>query len=251
MAAGLLIFDLIYLILATLLYGSSAMVALRCHWVLAAPVFLLVLIAEVGLLTALCPRLVPGRYEPLKHKIYFGWLFRTLLRRILFLPPLKWVIFSSALLRFLALRALGARVAFVSFISNDVDLLDPSLVTIERSATLGARVFVPCHYLSGDRLILRATHIGEGALLAAEIFVGPGAQIGSHAEIGPRAALSVDVTIGERAKIGGCAMLDIRTKVGAGASVDPNVYVAPRTEIPPDAHWSKSSSTRSSAAPAV
>jgi len=262
MLAGIVAYDLIYLLLATLLYGSSAMLALRgargLPWFLALPVcalvFLLALIAEVGALTALCPRLVPGRYPLLKDKVYYGWLFRSLLRRILFLPGLKTVIFTSSLLRFLALRALGARVAFACFISVDVELLDPSLTTIETEATLGARVMISCHYVSGGKLMLREVRIGKGAMLAAEALLAPGVTVGERAQIGARASLGVQVTVEEAAEIGGCAVVDSFARVGARAQVGSYAYVPALAEVEAGARWeaaSNSASTRKSAAPAV
>ena len=141
MPAGLVVYDLLYFTLAALLYGGAGYGAVRiAHalpgwppilaWPIAVLGGLLALIAQVGLLSALCPRLKPGRYAMMKGPVFWGWIFRSLLRRVLLLPTLKWILFSSNVLRFLSLRAMGARVAFTTSISADVDLLDPSLTRV-------------------------------------------------------------------------------------------------------------------------
>lgn len=262
MLLGILLYDLIYLILATALYGSSALAAFRCArglpWFFGGPVFavvfLLALIAEVGVLTHLLPPLSAGRYLLLKDRIYYSWLFRSLLRRILFVPGLKWLIFTSGVLRFLALRALGAKVAFASFLSVDVDLLDPSLTTIEAEATLGARVMVSCHYVSGGKLLLREVRIGRRAMLAAESMVAPGATVGPKAVLGARASLGVQATVEEGAEIGGCAVIDSFARIGAGAQIGSYAYVPAMAEVPPGERWVAATSASpavKSAAPAV
>ena len=80
MALGLVVYDLLYLTLAALLYGGAAWTAARtAHelqprtpelvaWALATVAALLALILEVGLLTALLPALRPGRYQLMKGR---------------------------------------------------------------------------------------------------------------------------------------------------------------------------------------
>jgi len=262
MLPGILLYDALYLTFASVIYASCLALALRCApalpWPLAVPicalVFLLALIVEVGLLTALCPRLVPGRYLLLKDRVYFGWLFRSMLRRILFVPGIKWILFSSNVLRFLALRALGADVSLTSFVSTDVELLDPSLVCIEPLATLGARVMVSCHYVSGGKLLLKPVRIGTGAMLAAEALLAPGVTIGARASIGSRAALGVQVTVEEEAEIGGAAVIDSFARVGARAQIGTAAYVPALEEVAAGSRWDaarSAASMRTSAAPAV
>ncbi|MCA1826469.1 MAG: hypothetical protein ABR567_02915 [Myxococcales bacterium] len=262
MLPGILLYDALYLTFASAIYVSSLAIALRCAsflpWWLAVPVsslvFLLALIVEVGALTALCPRLAPGRYVLLKDRVYYGWLFRSMLRRILFVPAIKWILFSSNLLRFLALRALGARVSLTSFVSTDVELLDPSLVRIGPLASLGARVMVSCHYVSGGKLLLKPVQIGAGAMLAAEALVAPGVTIGPRASIGSRAALGVQVTVEEEAEIGGAAVVDSFARIGARARIGTAAYVPALEEVAAGSKRdaaSSSASMRTSAAPAV
>ncbi len=244
MGLGLLVYDLLFFALATVAYG----VALRAGFetfVRVAPVLtvpfavvpsavvaLLALILEVGVLTLLCPRLVPGRYPMLKGRVFFAWLFRSMLRRLLMAPGVKWAIFTSNVLRFLALRAMGARVAFASNMSSDVDLLDPGLLEVGRGATIGARCFASGHYVDRGLLVLAAVRIGEGSLLAADVMVGPGVTVGRKAIAKPCARLGPECSVGDEAQIGGSAVLDLGVKIGARADIGQFVYVRAGAHVP-------------------
>jgi carbonic anhydrase/acetyltransferase-like protein (isoleucine patch superfamily) len=235
----LVLYDLLYLSLATALYGCAGWVGYLCGrslplWagaplgVLAA---LLTLIGLVAVLTALCPRLEPGRYTLVKGPVAVSWVLRSILRRILFLPSLKAVLFSSNVLRFLSLRALGARVAFNSNISSDVDILDPALFSLGRGATVGARSFIAGHFIADRVLHLREVRIGADALLALQVVVAPGCVIGERAVLKPGASLSVGVQVGAGAEIGIGALVDTLARIGDGAIVGTLAHVPPRARV--------------------
>ena len=244
MAPGLLVYDLLFFGLATVTYAAALRAAAfvflelsaRAPWPFAVvPAFVagvLALIAQVGLLTLMCPRLVPGRYPAMKGRVFGGWLFRTLLRRLLMPPPIRWVIFSSNVLRFLALRAMGARVAFTASMSSDVDVLDPALLEVGPGAIIGAKCFTSGHYVDRGQLVLGVIRIGAGAMLAAAVNVGPGATVGAKAVVKPLAALGPDCVIGEGAQVGGEALIDIAARVGDGAHLGNRVHVRPGASVP-------------------
>jgi carbonic anhydrase/acetyltransferase-like protein (isoleucine patch superfamily) len=234
------LYDLIYLGLSAALYGCAGWIGYLCGrslplW-LGAPIgvlcALLALIAQVGILTRLCPRLEPGRY-PLTRmgRVAISWVLRSLLRRILYPPPLKVFLFSSNVLRFLSLRALGAKVAFTSNISSDVDILDPALFTLGAGATLGARCFITGHFSVDGMLHLREVSIGPGAQLALRVIVAPGCTIGEKAVLKPGANLSVGVQVGAGAEIGIDALVDTVARIGDGAVVGTRAHVPPRMRV--------------------
>lgn len=244
MALGLLAYDLIFVLVATGLYGLAAWtasevfgaLAARVAWQLAIfPSFLaglVSLVVGVGALTSLCPRPRPGRHKMMRGASFWGWLLRSLLRRVLFAPGLKWFLFSSNVLRFLSLRALGADVAFTANMSTDVDLLDPSLLVVEPGATLGTRSLISGHYVEAGELVLGTVRIGAGALVAAEVLIGPGAVVGERAQVKSRAAVGVDVRVGVGASIGGGAVLEVGVEVGDGARIANLLHLAPGTKVP-------------------
>lgn len=235
----LVLYDALYLSLAAALYGAAGFAGYLCArslplWAggpLGALAGLLSLIALVGALSALCPRLVPGRYRLIQGRVAVSWVLRSMLRRILFLPSLKAVLFSSNLLRFLSLRALGAEIAFTSNISSDVDILDPQLLVLGPGATLGARCFISGHFISGGVLHLRPVQIGAGALLSLQVTVAPGCSIGKDAVLKPGASLSVGARVGEGAEIGISALVDTLARIGDGAVVGTLAHVPPRARV--------------------
>ncbi|MGA9523959.1 MAG: hypothetical protein WBV82_21035 [Myxococcaceae bacterium] len=243
MGTGLALYDAIYLTVATVLYGLALIAgaeafALLTRWLPwpfafmpAVVVGLLALIAQVGLLSALLPRLRPGRYPMMKGRVFFGWIFRSLLRRVLFVPGVKWVVMSSNVLRFLALRALGARVAFTANMSSDVDVLDPSLLEVGPGATIGARSFLSGHWVEGGKLVLGEIRVGARSLVAAEVIIAPGVVIGERAVVKARASLGPEVQVGDRADIGAAAILVSHVVVEPGARVDVGQLIPARTRV--------------------
>jgi acetyltransferase-like isoleucine patch superfamily enzyme len=237
MIPGLIAYDVLFGVMAALVYGPAAFVAwevwqriaTRAYWPLGiVPTFVtfaVALVIEVAIVGALLPRLRPGRYALMKHPIFFVWLVRSMLRRLLFAPGLKWFLFASNTLRFFSLRALGARVAFDANMSADVDILDPWLLTVESGATIGARAMLASHYVERGELVLGPIVIGARALVASEVLVGPSVSVGARAVVKPLASLSVGVTIGEGAQIGPSAFIDHGAKIGKGAVVPTRAHV--------------------------
>jgi UDP-3-O-[3-hydroxymyristoyl] glucosamine N-acyltransferase len=264
---GLVVYDVLYAVAAVVFYGGAlvvgreAAVALaavglagRWLWPLAllggAAAGLVALVVAVGVATACLPRLRPGRYPLMRGAVFYGWLFRSLLRRLLMVPGLRAVLFSSNVMRFLTLRALGARVAFSASFSSDVDLLDPALLTVGAGAVVGARSLVSGHYIEGGRLILGRVVIGEGALVAAEVLIAPEVSIGARAKVLTRAALSRGVAVGEGATVGGDAVLDGFARVGARAQIGTRAYLGPRRRVADGARVAAASTEASDAGPA-
>jgi carbonic anhydrase/acetyltransferase-like protein (isoleucine patch superfamily) len=244
LAPGLLVYDLLFLVLASVTYAGAIRAGLTVFgWVAtwvpwpvavvpAIVAAVIALIAEVGVLTLLCPRLKPGRYPLMKGAMFWSWLLRTMLRRLLMAPGVKWIIFVSNVLRFLALRAMGARVAFTSSMSSDVDVLDPALLEVGAGAIIGARCFTSGHYVDRGQLVLGTIRVGEGAMLAAAVNVGPGVVVGRKAIVKPLAGLGPDVVIGDEAQVGGEALIDIAARVGDRADLGNRVHVRPGVSVP-------------------
>jgi len=247
MGPGLVVYDMLYLTVAGGLYAGSLWVTWQGYtrflaalpWPLAA-VFgaicgVLALILAVALLTPLFGPLRAGRHPMLKGRVFYAWIWRSLLRRVIFWPGLKWILFSSNVLRFLTLRALGARVSFTTQCSTDVELLDPSLLTLGPGATLGTRCMVSCHIIEGQELILKPVVVHPGALLSAEVLVGPGVEIGERAVVHSRAALSFGVRVGARAVVGPGAHLHAYASVEPSAKVAADASVRSRARVVGDA----------------
>lgn len=244
MALGLLAFDVVTLAFAVVFYGSSALVAeavyarlaTRLPWavalVLACVAFLVVLILEVSLACRLTPRPRPGRYAMMKGAVFWGWILRMAFTRLLFLPGFKTLIFYSNVLRFFALRGLGADVAFSASMSSDVEILDPALLSVGPGAMLGARTFVSGHFIEKGELRLDEVRIGADALLGMDVTCAPGVTVGRRAIVQPRTTLSVRVAIGDGAQVGLGSLLEADVVVAEGAKVPAGSHLAPRTRFP-------------------
>lgn len=233
--AAALASDLMTLLLGLLLYGGAARAA-AAAFSAAAPhvgaflaafvaclVFVLVLIAEVGLLHRVLPKPRAGRHDMLKGAAFWGWILNFMLRRLLYLGPLRNIIYASNTLRYFSLRALGCNIAFSASLSSDVDILDPALTTIGPNATLGARVLLSSHYFDKGMLTLAPIVIEKGALLSIETVCAPGVTIGEGAQILGRVSLSVFATVGAGARVNhGCT-------IDSKAVVQPGEVLAPLT----------------------
>lgn len=232
-----LLYDLLLFGVATTLYGGGGYLAWRFVGVHLPPVVnvavsaivaILGAILAIGVLSALLPRLRPGRHEFMRSAVFWSWVLRSLLRRALLLGPMKPVIFTSNVLRFLALRALGAKVAYDSDCSSDVDILDPALMRIGRKSILGARTLASGHYVDAGKLVLGEITIGEGTLLAVDVLVAPDVTIGDRCRILGRAGIGPGCRIEDRVVLGAEATLEGGNHVLAGVSVPPGIFVPKR-----------------------
>jgi acetyltransferase-like isoleucine patch superfamily enzyme len=249
MGVGFVVYDVLFVLCATLLYGGAvtagvrAFLTLSAHvsWPLAIVPSLVValsaLIAEVFVATSLCPPLRPGRYRMMKSVTFFSWLIRSMIRRLLFDCGLRWLLFSSNVLRFLALRALGARVAFTASMSTDVTVLDPSLLAIGPGAVIGSRSYLSSHWVEHGRLILAKIEIGEGSLLALDVLCSPGVVIGKKVMVKAFAILAPNVRIDDEADIGAACQIDTAAHIGRKARLESRAYVAQRQVIAEGARY--------------
>ena len=229
-----LLYDLLLFGVATTLYGGGGWLAWSfigrdlppvVGLAVSAAVAIFAAIAAVGLLTAFLPPLRPGRHEFMKGGVFWSWVLRSLLRRALFLGPMKPVLFTSNVFRFLALRALGAKVAYDSDCSSDVDILDPALFRAGRKSILGARTLVSGHYVDAGKLVLGQVTIGEGTLLAVDVLVAPDVLIGDRCRVLGRAGIGPGCRLEDGAVLGTTTTLEGGQRVLAGVSVPPGLFV--------------------------
>lgn len=236
MAFGMVAMDVLTILLATVLYGGSARIAAETYKYVApvaGPVvaavaatlsFLFALLLFVALFHRAFPTPTPGRHKVMKGSAFWGWTLNFVLKRVVYFPPLRSVLFSSNVLRYLSLRALGCKIAFTASMSIDADVMDPCLTTIGPGATLGSRVLVSSHYFEGGDLMLAPVTIGKGVLLSVDTMVAPGCVIKDDSKIHGRSSLSVFCTIGEGATVGACCTLDSKVTIEPGEVVPFHSY---------------------------
>jgi carbonic anhydrase/acetyltransferase-like protein (isoleucine patch superfamily) len=253
MAFGQLVADLLYFLGFLALLSLSCACGLSVHAALGAslpPVLALAVSILAGLLAWVFAVVVlhlpmssmkAGRFPMMKSAGFYRWFFSYLLRRYLAFPPVLPFMLQSHVLRFVALRLLGARVHFTTQMSGDVLVLDPALFEAGPKSLLGSGVLVAGHLVAEGRLILSPVRLGARVEVGARSGVSPGVTVGDDTRIG------LMVNIGPEVKIGrGCVLehhvtLDAHCTVGDGARILACTYVPPGTDIPANAVWSTES----------
>ena len=249
MKIGLIIFDLLSLILISCLWGASIFLGFSLFQAYFLSIWfpiglicsilsgIIGLIAMVGLLHRLLPTLRPGRYTVMKSPMFFFWIFRLILKRALFAPVLKEILFQFTTLRFLSLRALGAKISFSSSMSSDVDILDPWFLEVGPGSTIGSGCFLSGHFMDKSDFLLDRIQIGSDSLLAARVTVGPATRIGDHCRIlfgvtiGVHVCIEDKVTVGAASDIEGYATITSGVRIGTRSFLHKGVSLERDTKI--------------------
>tara|TARA_B100000609_G_scaffold128933_2_gene102718 strand:- start:3035 stop:3586 length:552 start_codon:yes stop_codon:yes gene_type:complete len=161
----------------------------------------------------------------LKHPMFFIWVVRFILQRALFPPVLEVLLFQFNVLRFLSLRALGAKVSFGASMSSDVTVLDPWLLEVEDGATMGTGCLVSGHFVDRGQLILGTVKIGAGTLLAARVVVAPGTTIGKNVRVLAGAMIGTDVTIEDDVIVGADARIETHSVIEQGVTIGASTFL--------------------------
>lgn len=144
----------------------------------------LILITVVTVIRLLLPRLKPGRFKVGANRGFFAWYTNFLLNRALLLSGLKNFIFASAVLRYLYLRGMGAKVPFRMNTSMGIDFIDLPLITIGENVTLAEKTYISCHSFTGSLLFVSPVVIGPSVFIGLDVTIGPGTEIGANSWIG-------------------------------------------------------------------
>jgi acetyltransferase-like isoleucine patch superfamily enzyme len=260
---ALLVLDAVSAVISTLVLGPPLAGVAWLHaqvpltgWMSAVllPAWLLVAVAGIAVCTWVLrlslPRPKPGRYPFPVHPQSVAWGLHFALMRAVYLPGVRHLAFSYASLRWLMLRALGAKVAFQMQTASSILPVDAHLLTVGPETMLAADVMTSGHFIEQGTLTLGPVNIGKGAQLLEGVKVGPDVSIGEYASIGPECRIAPGVRIGEYVHVGmGCLLwtgtevkdnavlghhvvLEQGVKVGEGAVVESGARVPAKTEIP-------------------
>jgi hypothetical protein len=233
MYLSLILYDCFLLWVTVLTYGSACVLA-AASWPLftllpwpwrgfALPLLallaVLALILATALLRQLLPRLREGHFAAPLSPEFYVWTAHLALNRMIFLLPVKNIVLYSALLRWLAFRALGARLAYGTSISANVELTDLPLIEIGPGCVIGARSLLSGHYLN------------KGNLYLGRIRIGARVNIGGYTRIGP------GVEIGDDSWIGADCQIAPMVRIGAGCTVEPMSVLPPGTHLEAGQVW--------------
>ncbi|MFO0751299.1 MAG: hypothetical protein U1F43_37375 [Myxococcota bacterium] len=245
MAAGIVLMDLIWaagLIGLTTLSAASFLAVMQAMpgalgLALGLGAAMLAWVLACAALLFLLPRPKPGKYQIMRGPGFYAWAVGFIVWRWVELPPMGLIYRQSALLRFLVMRAAGARLSFTATMSSDATVLDPALFTMGPGAMLGSKSTVASHFILGDRLILAPVVIHPGAQIAIDVVIGPGAIIGRKAIIEARASIGPESQIGDEAVVGGGVAMGRAVTVGRRARIPMASVVPYQSRIPDGGTW--------------
>jgi carbonic anhydrase/acetyltransferase-like protein (isoleucine patch superfamily) len=174
-----------------IVWGSSLMITFlllqtETYWGL---IFLplvatLIFITVVFAIRIVMPRVKPGAYDLKKDPMVMIWYLHMCLNRSVKSVGLLGIIRSSNVLRFLHLRALGAKVAYSANVSVELELADPMLITIEENVIVGGRCYMGCHVVVAGKLILGTIHLKKNSFVSLGNVLGQGTVVGENATVG-------------------------------------------------------------------
>ncbi|PIQ28326.1 hypothetical protein COW36_04170 [bacterium (Candidatus Blackallbacteria) CG17_big_fil_post_rev_8_21_14_2_50_48_46] len=216
MSLAYLFYDLVLLFLFTLTHGFALGLVFSFYALLAsvlAPLWLgllfpcfaliylgLMLVLVCGI-RCLLPVLKAGDYLVPKSSGFYLWTLYFSLNRLVWLHPIKNLILYSAGLRWLAFRALGAKIAYSTSISADVDFVDLSLISIGPDSMIGSGSILTGHFMSTDKLHLGPIEIGKNVNIGGNCQIGPNVSIGDGTWIGTGCSFAPLVTVGKNCRI--------------------------------------------------
>ncbi len=233
MRISLFLYDISLFIVSLLVYGSAATLAaaffsatafIPWPWrgfmlPLTVIVFVLGVIGMVAIFNRLLPRMEEGHFPGPISKAFYVWTAYLTINRMIFLMPIKNIVLYSPLLRILAFRALGARLAYGTSISANVEFTDLPLIEVGEGSIIGAWSLLSGHYLN------------KGNLYLGKIIIGERVNVGGYCRIGP------GVTIGNDSWIGADCQIAPMVTIGSGCTIEPLSVIQPGTRIPDGSTW--------------
>ena len=138
----------------------------------------------VLLLRLALPKLKAGAYDLKKDPMVIYWYLHMSLNRSVKSVGLQPIIRSSNLLKYLHFKALGAKIAYSTNFSIDLELVDPSLITIEENVIIGGRCYMGCHVVFNNKLILGNIEIKKNSFISLENVIGQGTVVEENVVVG-------------------------------------------------------------------
>jgi carbonic anhydrase/acetyltransferase-like protein (isoleucine patch superfamily) len=180
---------------------------------------LLVVVSIMGAIRAISPELKPGIYKKFRPGPFFTQVWLVGIYSLIDAMPFKRTVHFVAFLRYLFYRGQGMKTHYQNWVSQDVSIADPSLITLGKGVNLGGRVGITGHLALPDVVIIAPVTMGDSVVVGAEAKIGPG------------------VTIGDKALIGATAILGMSVRVGESAYIEPGSFVPSHTVIGPRERW--------------
>lgn len=177
-------------------------------------VFLIVVLLQMSLVRSISPRVKPGVYEKFKPGPFFALVWLTGLNNLLQAVPLIRTVNFLAITRYLYYRGQGMKTHYENWISPQVLITDPFLITLGHGVNIGDRAAMGCHLALPDRMIIAPIVVGDDVVIGTHAMIAPGVEIGRGAMIGAAAGLSLNVKVGEGALVEAASIVPTGTVIG-------------------------------------
>lgn len=184
------------------------------------------------------PELKEGVYDLAKEpKVLVTWYANRFLVEMIMLPFQR-IIFANAVLRYVCLKFLGAKIHFSTTISSN-RVNDFHLISVGKATTIGAWAVLYSHIQPNERqLIVSRTSVGDNCFIGGEALLGVGSKTGNNVLLGYRGVIGMlskvddNCNIGWAANIGTKCTIGKNVTIGKYASLGSKVVVADGIKIP-------------------
>jgi serine acetyltransferase len=144
----------------------------------------------IFIIRILLPRLTAGVFPIGFNKGFLAWFTHSMLTRSARCFGLHYILHSTALMRWLYWRALGADVPYNMSTSYKVTIHDAQLISIGADTILAEDVELSAHLVRGDKILVAPVKIGHGVFVGRDTYIGPRTRIGNKAWIGMKNTLT-------------------------------------------------------------
>jgi acetyltransferase-like isoleucine patch superfamily enzyme len=256
----LLIFDVLFVFFAVVVYGTSAAIAIAAaERVWGAPlwtrglavvvgyfVFLHAFVLVVGIVKRIVQRpLEVGVCQVGLNKKYFNWGLNSIFQGLFTTAFFDRQVHLIFYLKYLYYRAMGMKLSFNCIIGTRVIIRQAELVELGSRVTLGEMSGLYGHLSPDGRTHLQGRiKVGDGALVGGYASVGPDVEIGASAVIGAQVMILPGVRVGSGAFVGARSYLGRGVSIPARARVLANSVVREGTIMGEGETWEGSPAVR-------
>ena len=141
-------------------------------------------VISIYIFRLILPKLKAGVFPMNFNLGFLTWLAHSMLTRSARSFGIHYLLHSTALMRWMYWRALGAQVPYNMGNSYKVTIHDAQLISIGENSILAEDVEISCHLVRGDKILVAPVRIGTDVFVGRNTYIGPRTRIGNHAWIG-------------------------------------------------------------------
>jgi acetyltransferase-like isoleucine patch superfamily enzyme len=249
----LVLFDVLFLFFAVLVYGAAAAAALAAaDWIWGPPlwqralaivagyfVFLHAFVVVVGVVRRIVqPKLTVGFSKVGLNKHYFAWGLNSVFQGLFTTSFFDRQIHIIFYLKYLYYRAMGMKLPFNAVIGTRAVIRQAELIELGDKVVLGEMSGLYGHVSpDGKRHFMGTIKIGDGSLIGGYAVIGPDVEIGRESVLCSHVLVSSMARIGDRVEIGVGTFIQARARVPDDVRVLPGSVVTHGAGMEPGETW--------------